>query len=129
MVSNGEQIYIEPLLKAFAKFSKGLAGVTDELHRDGVIQRFEFTYELAWKTLKRVLALKGIEANSPRDVFREAARQNLIDDPLVWFDFIQKRNLMSHVYNEECAIEIFESLPMFEREMHKLIEVLKHYEK
>lgn len=129
MVSGGEQLYLEPLLKAAKVFSEGLAEASSDLQRDGVIQRFEFTFELAWKTLKRVLALKGIEANSPRDVFREAARQKLIDDPLVWFDFIQKRNLTVHTYNRECAAEIFESLPLFEGEIRKLIEVLKHYEK
>jgi nucleotidyltransferase substrate binding protein (TIGR01987 family) len=129
MVPGGERTYLDPLLKAAKVFSEGFASASSELERDGVIQRFEFTYELAWKTLKRVLALKGIEANNPRDVFREAARQKLLDDPVVWFDFLEKRNLTVHTYNRVSAEEIYESLPAFEREIKKLVEVLKHHEK
>ena len=77
-----ETINISPLLKAYKSFKKGLEKVSSELERDGVIQRFEFTYELTWKILKKILSFKGINANNPRDVFREAAKQGLIDDPL-----------------------------------------------
>ena len=120
-----QNINITPLIKAVKQFKKGLTQVKDQLDRDGVIQRFEFTFELIWKTLKRILAFKGINVNSPRDVFRESAKQKLINDPLVWFEFIKKRNLTIRTYNEEYANEIFECLPLFNKELDKVIENIK----
>ena len=74
-------IDIQPLLDAFASFEEAMGQVTSDLTRDGTIQRFEYTFELAWKTMKRVLRAKGSEVNQPRDVFREAAADQLIADP------------------------------------------------
>jgi len=118
------EINITHLLNAHEALKNGLIHAKTELEQDGVIQRFEFTYELVWKTIKRILAFKGIIINNPRDVFREAAKQKLINDPKVWFEFIRKRNLTSHIYNRSCAQEIFESLPLFEREVSQLIKTL-----
>ena len=117
-------IDIASLLKAYKSFESALKQINSELERDGAIQRFEFTFELAWKTLKRILAFKGLDINNPRDVFREAAKQRLIDNIEGWFEFIKKRNLTVHTYNEEYAIEIFESLPKFKTEVQKLIETI-----
>lgn len=121
-------LYLEPLFKAAKVFSEGLAQVKNDLERDGVIQRFEFTYELVWKTLKKVLAIKGIEVTSPRDVFREAAREKLLKDPTVWFDFIEKRNITVHTYNQSSAEDIFAVMPLFEKELNHVLEALKKYE-
>ena len=89
-------IDITSLLKAQQAFKKALLEAKTELERDGVIQRFEFTFELFWKALKRILSFKGIDANSPREVFRQAAKQGLIEDPKVWFEFIKHRNINFH---------------------------------
>ena len=122
-----ENINITPLIKATKQFKKGLdrVDIENELERDGVIQRFEFTFELVWKTLKKILAFKGVDVNSPRDAFREAAKQQLIEDPLIWFEFIKKRNLTTHMYNQNYADEIFQSLPLFKTELDKVIENIK----
>jgi len=119
------KINITSLIKAHTTFKKGLLAAETELERDGAIQRFEFTYELAWKTMKRILAFKGLDVTSPRDVFREAAKQKLIDNPSAWFEFIKKRNLTVHTYNQDCADEIFESLPLFEKEVDKFVNNIK----
>jgi nucleotidyltransferase substrate binding protein (TIGR01987 family) len=75
--------------------------------RDGVIQRFEFTYELAWKATKVILEQSGVmDANSPKAVIREAYAQRLITDEDIWLNIISDRNLTSHVYKEEMADEI-----------------------
>ena len=118
-------INIAPLIKASMRFSKGMLSVDNELERDGAIQRFEFVFELIWKTLKKILAFKGVDVNSPRDVFRESAKQGFIEDPLVWFEFIKKRNLTVHTYNEEFAEEVFENLPEFQEELSKVLEKIK----
>ncbi len=116
-----ETINIYPLLKAYESFKKGLEEVSSELERDGAIQRFEFTYELTWKTLKKVLSFKGVDANNPRDVFREAAKQGLIENPLVWFEFLKKRSLMLYAYDQNYFQDVFKSLPDFKKEIDKLI--------
>lgn len=119
------EINITPLVKAQKTLAKGLVEAHEtksRLTRDGVIQRFEYSFELAWKTLKRILKYKGIEANSPRDVFREAARVNLIDDPMMWFQFLDNRNNLTCVYNENIADNIYGTIPMFDTELQKLIE-------
>ncbi len=120
-----DKLNITSLLKAQKAFSSALKEVKTELERDGAIQRFEFTYELAWKTLKRILSFKGIDINNPRDVFRESAKAGLIDDPKVWFEFIKKRNLTTHTYNEECAEDIYKCLPDFEKELLIVIDRIK----
>ncbi|AFV12544.1 nucleotidyltransferase, nucleotide binding domain protein [Thermacetogenium phaeum DSM 12270] len=75
---------------------------------DGVIQRFEFTYELAWKLMKAYLEYEGIaEVSSPRAAFKEAFAAGLIFEGDVWIDMIGDRNLAAHTYNEEMAKEIY----------------------
>jgi nucleotidyltransferase substrate binding protein (TIGR01987 family) len=85
----------------------------DELDRDGVIQRFEFTFELLWKTLKAILNYQGIECYSPRDCIKKAFRHGIIDDDEIFLDMLEDRNLSSHVYDEETAKEIFERIKKF----------------
>lgn len=118
-------ISIKPLLKAQKSLVDAVRQASSDLEKDGAIQRFEFTYELCWKTLKKILAHKGISAQSPRDVFRDAATQGIIDDPVVWFEFMRKRNLTVHTYDDECAQEIFASLPAFVRELEKVVNLIK----
>src|SRR5690554_2428310 len=79
----------------------------NDLMRDGVIQRFEFTYELAWKTTKEYLQSIGIvDINSPKAIIKEAYGQKLIVNEQNWLLMLSDRNLTSHVYNEEMAKEI-----------------------
>lgn len=73
----------------------------NELEREGVIQRFEYTFELAWKTLKDRLEFDGLVLNpvTPRNVIRAAFKAKLIDDGEAWIDMLVDRNLMSHTYD------------------------------
>lgn len=119
------EIDITALIKAQRTFELALTQVKSELERDGAIQRFEYTYELVWKTLKRILAFKGVDVNNPRDVFREAAKQKLIEDPVVWFTFLKQRNLTTHTYNQDCADEIYSYFPQFVKELNKVVEIIK----
>lgn len=79
----------------------------DDLYLNATIQRFEFTFELAWKLMKAVLEYEGIEATSSRSSIREAWKQHLIGDAEKWLDMQVKRNLSSHTYNEETAQDIY----------------------
>ena len=64
------------------------------------VQRFEFTFEMAWKALKRYLDFVGIDSKNPRAIFKDAFAQGLLQDDALWLDMIEMRNLSSHVYDE-----------------------------
>lgn len=77
------------------------------LEEQGLIQAFEFTHELAWKTLKDFLNYKGnTEIYGSKDATREAFQYGLIEEGGIWMDMIVSRNSTSHTYNEETANEI-----------------------
>ena len=82
----------------------------DDLYLDGVIQRFEFCFELSWKLMKAYLSFEGIESNSPRSSIRESFKIGLITEAEDWLDMLEKRNLSSHTYDEETAIEIYQHI-------------------
>ncbi|MGB4058542.1 MAG: HI0074 family nucleotidyltransferase substrate-binding subunit [Alphaproteobacteria bacterium] len=75
--------------------------------REGLIQTFEYTIELCWKTLKAVLELNGRFVNLPRDILKESfAAGWLGDDDKIWFRMIDDRNMTSHTYKEELADQV-----------------------
>ena len=102
-------IKVNNFRKALSRLSEGITKYdeTDDLLRDGVIQRFEFTFELAWKTLKAVFEDEGLRGlNSPKSVLREAFAAELIKDDELWLAMLNDRNSTAHIYNEGLAIEI-----------------------
>ncbi len=103
---------------------------TDDMLRDSVIQRFEYTYELCWKMLKRRLELdvpspEAIDAMSFRDMIRAGAERGLIDDPLLWFNYREKRNLTSHTYDEEVAQNVYRTALAFLTDARSLLAALQ----
>ncbi|MFH1504619.1 MAG: nucleotidyltransferase substrate binding protein [Candidatus Omnitrophota bacterium] len=77
---------------------------------DGTIQRFEFTFELAWKLAKSILDCNNIDAKWPRLVIKEAFRFGLTKDGHGWMDILDDRNRTSHVYDEKQALEIYDRI-------------------
>jgi nucleotidyltransferase substrate binding protein (TIGR01987 family) len=71
------------------------------LEKEGVIQRFEYSYELAWKTLKDYLEASGVVINpvTPRQVIKEGFAAKIIADGQVWINMLDNRNLLSHTYD------------------------------
>jgi nucleotidyltransferase substrate binding protein (TIGR01987 family) len=79
--------------------------------RDGVIQRFEFTLELAWKTMKYYLNYEGIEeAKSPRSTIRGGFNTGIIKNSKLWIDMIEDRNLTTHTYSQSTSDEIYDKI-------------------
>lgn len=75
-----------------------------KLEEQGMIQAFEYTYELAWKVLKDFLENRGVQGlYGSRDVTRAAFQQDMLDDGDVWMAMIESRNLTSHTYEEAIA--------------------------
>ena len=98
------------LKNAFDKLKDGIAAAEDELEKDGVIQRFEFTFELIWKTLKIFLRNSGIEAKTPKESLQEAFKIGWIKEEKDFLDMLEDRNKTTHIYNKETAEEIFERI-------------------
>ena len=128
----GASLRIAPLERAFGSLQEGLAAradaPTDKLIRDAVIQRFEYTYELAWKIMKRFLETEHGEQDadqwSRRDLYRIAAEVGLITAPAEWFTFMTMRNLSSHTYNEDTANAVASVVPTFATHCADLIAEL-----
>ena len=95
--------------------------------KDGVIQRFEFCYEICWKLIKYYLENEGIqEAKSPKSTFREAFKIGIIEDGEVWIDMLNDRNLTSHVYDEEVAFDIYiKIISTYFKQMNNMYTLLK----
>jgi nucleotidyltransferase substrate binding protein (TIGR01987 family) len=85
--------------------------ILDEIVKEGLIQRFEYTHELAWNVMKDYAHFQGnTEVAGSRDATREAFQLQLITDGKLWMDMIGSRNKTSHTYNEETAEEIYEKI-------------------
>ena len=119
-----EKVKLTNLKSAFARLKEGMNHVENDLARDGVIQRFEFTFELVWKAIQEYARISGLEVVSPRDAFRVASELKLIDNPDEWFVFLKDRNETTHLYDEAQAKEIFSHLPGFIQNVELLISKL-----
>jgi nucleotidyltransferase substrate binding protein (TIGR01987 family) len=117
---------LESLGNALDRFGEALAHPDpDEIVMDGTIQRFEFTFELFWKTLRRFLQREGVDTASPKNTLRNAYRRGLLDRERLWLDMLEDRNRSSHVYNAEMARDLFGRLPSHYRELRDCFEGLK----
>lgn len=80
----------------------------DDILKEGLIQRFEYTHELAWNVMKDFLVNAGnTDIFGSKDASREAFAAGLIENGELWMDMIKSRNKTSHTYNEETADDIF----------------------
>lgn len=108
------KLNLNSLIKAIEQFKQGLSQAQlhphDELMRDGVIQRFEYTMDLAWKMMQRYLKMIQIEESvirSKNDIFRESACVGLIDNPEAWIGYYSARNETSHDHDHEKANALY----------------------
>lgn len=102
----------------------------EEVIRAGVIQNFEFTYELCWKFIKRWLELNAssatvIESITRKELFRRANASQLIDDMDNWMEYHEARNETSHIYNHDKAHDIFEVAKNFLNDAKQLLAILE----
>ena len=102
-----QQRYIH-LEKSYLKLLTFIEKETySELEQAGVIQFFEITLELSWKTLKDYLEAENIVVTFPRDVIKQAFAHNVITDGKLWLEALETRNILSHTYKEDVAITSF----------------------
>jgi nucleotidyltransferase substrate binding protein (TIGR01987 family) len=121
-------------LEQAVTFAASSTAAKDSVERQvimaGVIQNFEFTFELCWKFMQRSLETnfgQNIDVKTRRDLFRLAAEHNLIEDAMAWVKFSEARNKTSHIYDQGIAAEVFEKakefLPAAKNLLNKLEEI------
>ena len=79
-------------------------------NRDSAIKRFEFTVELAWKSIQKFLRGEEIICRSPKECLKEAFKFGLVEDDPKWIEMLEDRNLTAHTYNEKTAEDVYNRL-------------------
>ena len=99
-------------LKAFTLMKEAIDAfdTLSDLEKEGLVQRFEYTFELAWKTLKDFLEAKGVELSFPRDVIKEGFSTQIIANGEVWIEMLDNRNLTAHTYEEKIFKEVLQNI-------------------
>jgi nucleotidyltransferase substrate binding protein (TIGR01987 family) len=122
------------LKKALSSLNRALqrsqSAPGDEELRDAVIQRFEYTYELAWKSLKRQLEQEVpnpplIDQLSYRDLLREAAQAGIITEVERWMDYRELRNITAHTYDDLKAQRVYDAVDDFYTDATALLKALE----
>lgn len=110
-----------------ANFMRGLDAIVQEAIKAGVIQHFEFTWELCWKFIKRWLEINRTPTTgvTRRELFRLAAENRLITDVDAWVRHSEARNLTSHTYDTEVAERVYNAAHDFSRDAQRLLEALE----
>jgi nucleotidyltransferase substrate binding protein (TIGR01987 family) len=110
----------EKVVRSLENFNKALTTlesflaepVVNERDRAGIIQAFEFCYELSWKSIKKFSEYSGLNVTTPLESFKVAFQIGLIDETeqTLWLDMKSARNLTSHTYHEELAEEVLKAV-------------------
>ena len=97
---------------AVDRLEEALKEPESEIVIDGVLHRFEFTFELAWKTIKDALEYLGLvdKTGSPREVIQLSYKQNIIEDGELWIEIMLARNSLAHIYDEQQSREIYNKI-------------------
>jgi len=106
---------LEKFSNALERLKEGLTkSADDDLYRDGIPQRFEFTFDLSWKTIKDYMEYQGIipKIGSPREIIQLGFKQGIISDGEAWIQMMLSRNALSHLYDEKTSREIYGKIKM-----------------
>lgn len=125
-MSSKDKVDLTSFETALMRLSEALTEAETALGRDGAIQRFEFTFELAWKATMHIAQEEGIESGtSPKQIIKAAFKLGWLEDDALWLKMLDDRNRTSHTYKEQLAREVFDRLPDYRDAFTKLLEELK----
>lgn len=98
--------------KALNRLEEALKEEETDIVIDGVLHRFEFTFELAWKTMKDYLEYVGVidKTGSPREIIQSAFQYGMIKNGDAWINMMLARNSLSHLYDEEKSRNIYKDI-------------------
>lgn len=116
---------MEGLTKTLARLEEARTLKGQEIYRDDTIQRFEFSFEIAWKLLKSANEVLGKESFNPRDCIRLAYQNDLLENPEKWFKYLEARNLASHTHNETGAEKVYQKAKEFLPEAQKALGLVR----
>lgn len=114
----------QDLKKANQRLEEAIKSPPTRMNKDATIHRFEFTFELAWKTIQAWIMDQGFECKSPKNCIRESARLEIINNPKNWFKYLKAKNLIANTYNEKMADKIYKKALKFSQEVNKLLKNL-----
>ena len=95
----------------------------NKIYTMALVQAFEISFELAWKTMKDYLEYNGIKTDTPRETIKAAFSSNLIKDGQNWIEMMEARNKTSHTYKENFAKQLADDI------MNNYSVLLKGFEK
>ena len=105
---------------AVQRLTEALQAPPSDLRMDAAIQRFEFAYELAWKTFQSVGLEEGRTVSTPKDALKLAMDKKWILQEGLWVEMRRHRNLASHTYSQGLAKDVFEKLPVYRDELARV---------
>jgi nucleotidyltransferase substrate binding protein (TIGR01987 family) len=110
------------LKRAFKLFKEAVEKLEklNDLEKEGLIQRFEYVFELSWKTLKDYLENEGFDLNSPKNVIRQAFQSEIIKDSEIWIEALNMRNITIHTYDEKTLNKAVEFIGNFYADLKDL---------
>lgn len=107
--------------KQFSQIATADLAKLSNLEKEGYVQRFEYTFELAWKTLKDYLLDNGQDLSSPKEIIRQAFQNEIIVEGEVWMEALKKRNLTSHTYDDVVLVK---TITFLKDEFYPVLEKL-----
>lgn len=117
---------LSKLETAVARLGEALSeDSSNPLYLDATVQRFEFVFELAWKTLKRALEAEGLICRTPRETFQAAYQAGWINEEALWVQMLDDRNATSHTYDEPLAVEIYGNIKRYYPEFMKVTTLIR----
>ncbi len=124
------KVDLTPLDNALKSLGLVIKEKKTDIVRDATIQRFEYCFELSWKSLKRYFEWnQKLSESNVKNIIREAGKQGLIDSVERWFLFLDARNKTSHTYDLKTAEAVFDQALGFYPEAKKLFERLQVLQK
>ena len=123
--SKSVKAHVVILKRALGTLSEALLAPFNDLVRDAVIQRFEYVFELSWKTIQVAAKYMGVSCNSPREAIKTAFKLNWISNVDIWYEALEARNETSHTYNQAIAEEVYKTAKAFVPLVEKLVTSLE----
>lgn len=118
---------LSKLTDALSRLQETKSYPEDLLHQDSKIQRFEFTFELCWKLMQEIERDARLPIAGARNTIRQAAQLQLIEDPAIWFEFLELRNETVHLYQLEIAKKVAARIPSFIPLVEEFLSATKKY--